>query len=82
MNAPERFVISEEIPSVEQAALFDFRDGFARLRKLAEQHARGADVGPELEEAREELFGRLEKAMKDIQTEGEEKGRQGELPNV
>ena len=82
MNAPERITISEEIPSIDKAALFDFRDGFARLRRFAEQQARGADVGPELEELREELFGRLEKAMQDIEREGKEKGGQGELLNM
>ncbi len=81
MNASERFTVPENVSSVEQAALFEFRDGFEQVKKFAEQKAAGADVGAELEELREALFNRLAKTMEDLQAEGEGKGRQGELLN-
>ncbi len=81
MNAPERFIVPEDISSIEQATLFEFRDGFQQLRKFAEQKAAGADVTVELDELREALFNRLAKTIEDIEKEGEGKGRQGELLN-
>jgi hypothetical protein len=82
MNMPENLSFPEDIPGIERQTLIDMRDGLAHVRKLAEQKERGADVAPELEEAREKLLDRLAKALSDVEEEVRGKVQHGEQGNL